>query len=599
MDNNLHNIDKIFAKTLGDHSIDPPASVWDNIKSEMDAAAGQNIDQTFAAALGTYTIEPATSVWDKIQGQLDAPASTHEIDEVFEKGLGQHTMEPASYVWNNIKGTLDLAVGKRRRIIGWFFGTASAVVIAFIGGYFIANTGGSSDNTISDKITNIHQVQINVNHLLDLRNVTTPDVTNTTNTGGGHSNMNNTPNDNTVNGNNNSNTNNGFDNRNANVNTNNHTIIEDSKDIRNTPNIINNDQHNPGDPAKNQNSGGEDDGKKTNAVTADVNGPVENQIGMNGSTIVTAINNNNQVVIENSTNNTIVNDNNSNTNNTVNTSIEENHTETVNPNLDEKGNPLTVKGDHPTTFTILPYFEPTYTFRNSSMTSNNGIQDAFDSLNGNSKFSEKANFSYSTGLLVGYSFTKNLTVFIGASFNSFSNTTNRNNVHTKSFDQLPPSDTSTNMLTTAGELEGVNIIPGTPGSLEDATKILQDNMVGTVNTITQTFSYVEVPVLVRYKIGGPKIGLILTGGISTGFIVQNDVQLAGDNETKSFGQTASIRNFNMNASIGIGIEARLLPFMYLNIEPTFKYSFINWSMDGRFQMNPISLGLRTGLAFKF
>ena len=71
MDNNLHNIDKIFAKTLGDHKIDPPASVWDNINNELDAASGQNIDQTFAAALGTFSIEPPASVWDKIQGQLD------------------------------------------------------------------------------------------------------------------------------------------------------------------------------------------------------------------------------------------------------------------------------------------------------------------------------------------------------------------------------------------------------------------------------------------------------------------------------------------------------------------------------------------------
>ncbi len=87
--------------------------------------------------------------------------------------------------------------------------------------------------------------------------------------------------------------------------------------------------------------------------------------------------------------------------------------------------------------------------------------------------------------------------------------------------------------------------------------------------------------MVRYKIGGPKFGLILTGGVSTGFMVQNDVTLVGANETRNFGQTSQIRNFNMNAHFGIGIEAKLTPFMYLNIEPTFKYSFLNWSMDSQ------------------
>ncbi len=537
MDKNLNNIDEIFAKALGDHSIDPPPSVWDNIQGQLDATAGQH------------------------------------IDNVFSKTLGEHTITPPAYVWDNIKNKLDADSGKRRIRIGWIIGSASAIVVAFVGGYFIANYGGSSsDNNVSEKITNTHQNNIDVNHFWDLRKISTFGESNS----GGQTFTTTTPNTDVNDGGN---------------NTNNNTIINENRTAPNS----NSGEHDPIVPSKNQ-SGGEDDGKKTSAVTTDVNGPVESHIGTNGSTTVTALNDNNTVIIENSTNNnTVVTDNNSNT------QIKEDRTTNVNPNDDESilENPLKANLESPATFTILPYFSPTVTWRNSAMTSTNGVQNAFDTTNGNSKFNERMNFSYSAGVLVGYNFTPKLTVFIGASFNSFSNTTSRTDVHTKSFDQIAAGDTSTHMLTTAGELDGVNVVPTSTGSLEDPTYMLQDNMIGKVQTITQTFSYVEVPVLVRYKIGGPKIGLILTGGISTGFIVQNDVTLEGANETRNYGQTSQIRNFNMNAIFGVGIEARILPFMYLNVEPTFKYSFLNWSMDSRFQMNPISLGLNTGLAFKF
>ncbi len=538
MDKNLNNIDEIFAKALGDHSIDAPPHIWENIQGQLEATSGQNIDQ------------------------------------VFSKTLGDLTMIPPAYVWDNIKDKLDADSGKRKVRFGWIMGSACAIVFSFVGGYFIANYGGfTNKNNVSEKITNSHKTQIDVNHFWDLHSISTFGESNsggqtfTTNTQGS-----------TID------------------NSNDGSGLEDK---RVAPNNTSG-EHTPIIPSTNQ-SGGDDNGKKTNAVTTDVNGKVESQIGTNGSTTVAALNDN-IVITNNSTQNDVVTDNNN-----TKTDVDENRQEVVNPNdestfddkLDENGNPVIAKFDNPTTFTILPFFSPTVTWRNSSMLNTNGIQNAFDTTNANSKFSEKMNFSYSAGLLVGYNFTPNLTIFIGASFNTFSSTTSRNDIHTRSFDQIPAGDTATSIFTTAGELDGVSVVPTSTGSPEDPTYMMQDNIIGKVKSITQTFSYIEVPVLVRYKIGGPKIGLILTGGISTGFIVQNDVTLEGTNETRNFGQTSQIRNFNMNATFGVGIEAQITPFMYLNVEPTFKYSFLNWSMDSRFQMNPISLGLNTGLAFKF
>ena len=541
MDNNLHNIDEIFAKSLSDFSVDPPPHVWDNISGQLDATSGQY------------------------------------VDEVFTKGLSEYTVTPPAYVWDNIKGQLDAASGKRRARIGWILGSASAILIAFVGGYFIANSIGSASEThVSEKISNTHQTGIDVNHFWDLRHIDTQGESNS----GGHTfTTNSTNTSNTVNDGGNS------------------QQIQD--DNRTVP-VNSSGEHTPIVPSKNQ-DGGEENGKKTNAVTSDVNGPVEAPIRTSkGSTSVAALHHNEDVMTDNSITQNNVPDNN--------TQVEENRTEALHPselatgnnNQNEKGNdPLTIKDETPTSFTILPYFSPTYTFRNSSINSMDGIQNAFGT---DSRFSERPNFSYSTGVLVGYNFTPRLTVFIGAAYSTFSNTTNRNDIHSKSFDQISPGDSSTYAITSAGELGGINIVP-TQGTPENPTYIKQDYQmnpaeIGSIKRITQTFSYVEVPVLARYRFFGPKVGLIMTGGLSTGFIVQNSVTVETDHESKNFGQTNQIRNFNMNAIFGVGIEARILPFMYLNIEPTFKYSFLNWSMDSRFKMNPISIGINTGLAFK-
>jgi hypothetical protein len=537
MDNKPHNIDEIFAKTLGDHGIDPPASVW-----------------------------------DKIQGRLDASLSSQDIDKVFEQNLGQLTMEPPAYVWDNIKSKLDAADGKRRIRIGWILGSASAVIFSFVGGYFIANYSSLTEEThVSEKISNEHQIQIDVNHFWDLQGINTYGESNS----GGHTYTNTTPNTNT--------------------NTGNEGINEDGNDNRMAPNSASGEVI-PLVPSQTQEKGRDDQGKKTDAVTSDVNGKVETHMGTKGSTNVAA-QDDNKIVIENSTNNTTNNGN-----------VDENHTEKVNPNnetlnnnQDEKGDdPRMVKEDAQTTFTILPYFAPTYTARNSHIDNMGSVQNAFGT---DPNFKEDANFSYSTGVLVGYSFTPKLTIFIGASFNTFSNTTNRDNIHSKPFDQITPGDTSTYAISSAGEMGGINIIP-TQGTPESPTYIQQDyamnpSEIGSIKKITQTFSYVEVPVLARYKLCGKKVGLIMTGGLSTGFIVQNEVNVSTSTETKRFGETNQIRNFNMNVILGVGIEAKLTPFMYLNIEPTFKYSFLNWSVDPRFKVNPISIGLNTGIAFKF
>lgn len=540
---NKHNIDEIFAKVLNDHSIDPPASVW-----------------------------------DKIQGRLDASLSGNEIDKVFENALSEHTVTPPAYVWDNIKGKLDAAEGKRRKRIGWILGSASMIIFSFVGGYFIANYGGMNTEEVqpSEKISNTHKVQIDVNHFWDLRSVTTFGESNS----GGHTYTNTVP-------------------ANTNGNGGDGSSIDESTTPRLAPNSASGEIE-PLVPSQIQEKGRDDKGKKTDAVTSDVNGKVETLKGVNNSTNVAA-KDDQKVLIDN--NSTVLTDNNNNTN------VEESRTEKVNPNdgttlnnnENEKGDePKNIKEEAPTTFTILPYFAPTYTARNSSMENMNGYQNAFGS---DQNFKETPNFSYSAGVLVGYNFTPRLTVFVGAAFNTFSNTTTRDYIHSRSFDQIAPGDTSAYAVSSAGDMTGLNIVP-TQGTPENPTYIQQDYLMnpstkGSIQTVTQTFSYVEVPVLARYKFFGKRVGMTVTGGLSTGFIVQNEVSVATNSETRTFGETSQIRNFNMNAIIGVGVEVKITPFMFLNIEPTFKYSFLNWSMDPRFKVNPISLGLNTGLAFKF
>ena len=246
-------------------------------------------------------------------------------------------------------------------------------------------------------------------------------------------------------------------------------------------------------------------------------------------------------------------------------------------------------------FSVQPFFSPMYVLRNSF-----GNDENYDPIgNVGGDFEQNPTFSYETGVLLGYNFTPKISLHIGVSYHQMTHTTSSNHLFSTPFSQLGPLDTAVSLHSSAGELEGITMLPNTavtPNTYELST----DELLGSPTTrISQTFSFIEVPVIVKYRFGKEKLGFTIGAGLSTGFLVRNEAHAESSNGHVYFGQTKDIRNVNFNVLIQLGVDVRLLPWMYLTFEPTFRYSLLDWNVSDNVSMNPIFFGANTGLSFRF
>ncbi len=115
----------------------------------------------------------------------------------------------------------------------------------------------------------------------------------------------------------------------------------------------------------------------------------------------------------------------------------------------------------------------------------------------------------------------------------------------------------------------------------------------------QVFDFVEVPVYVRYKLLESKFDLQLMGGLSTNFLIGNQVYLEDGGVSQKVGKTSNISSVNYSGTFGVGVEYSLGKHLSLSIEPRVNYylSSINKSADVDYR--PYRIGVYTGLNYTF
>jgi hypothetical protein len=248
-----------------------------------------------------------------------------------------------------------------------------------------------------------------------------------------------------------------------------------------------------------------------------------------------------------------------------------------------------------TQFSVQPFFSPMYVLRNS-----NGNDQSYASIgNSGGDFEQNPAFSYEAGVLLGYNFTSKISLHVGVSYHQMTHTTSPDHLFSTPFAQLGPLDTAVSLHSSAGELDGVTMLPNTTAN-PPSYQLSTDELLGSATTrISQIFSFIEVPVIAKYRFGKEKIGFTVGAGLSTGFLVRNEAHAESANGHVLFGQTKDIRNVNFNVLIQLGIDVRILPWMYLTLEPTFRYSLLDWNISDNVSMNPIFFGANTGLSFRF
>ncbi|MDP4210238.1 MAG: hypothetical protein Q8928_15605 [Bacteroidota bacterium] len=218
---------------------------------------------------------------------------------------------------------------------------------------------------------------------------------------------------------------------------------------------------------------------------------------------------------------------------------------------------------------------------------------------------EKGLVAYSSGIKVDYKASRRVSVQTGIYYavmgqevdNSSSNTMMAFSYNLSDSYRTSQINTSSSFGAIAtNEQVSKKVIYSTAQAL---TVTSSSNTNAGSSQLVQQLKYVEIPLLARYKIIDKRIGVHVLGGVGANFLVNNDVFLEQGGSTTNIGKTQNLRNVNYSGTFGIGFNCQLIKQLGVSIEPTCKYYITPLSNNSELNVHPYSLGLFTGLIYKF
>jgi len=117
--------------------------------------------------------------------------------------------------------------------------------------------------------------------------------------------------------------------------------------------------------------------------------------------------------------------------------------------------------------------------------------------------------------------------------------------------------------------------------------------------LSTRFSFLEIPVSVRYFLSGKSDMFYGNIGIAPAVLTSNVAILEGTHD-KSIGSTQQIKPLNFTGFAGFGFNYSVLEEkLKFNIEPQFRYMLSPVSSVGYIRHHPYTFGLQTGLTYSF
>lgn len=222
--------------------------------------------------------------------------------------------------------------------------------------------------------------------------------------------------------------------------------------------------------------------------------------------------------------------------------------------------------------------------------------------------SEKTRPTYTTGLTFGYKISDRLTIQSGIGLSSVGQTITGVDVFAGlSGFYAVKSNYLYSVETASGLILAGNTDLYIADSKDRVGSLIQGNMadpskyqltqVG--NDIQQVFRYLEMPLVLRYKVIDSKLGLNVSGGVAYGFLVDNMAYTGEGSDMVRVGHTEGINAHNLSSQFGLGMEYNLSSNISFNIEPVFKYYMTPISDFSGTLYKPYSLGVWSGFFFRF
>ena len=117
--------------------------------------------------------------------------------------------------------------------------------------------------------------------------------------------------------------------------------------------------------------------------------------------------------------------------------------------------------------------------------------------------------------------------------------------------------------------------------------------------LQQNFEYIEIPMILRYRVVDRRAGLNVLGGLSTNFLVGSNVYFQENGSREHIGTTANLKSVNYSSVLGLGFQYSIKPNLHFNMEPTFRYYLNSINSGSGPGSHPYSIGFFTGISYSF
>ncbi|MDY0334424.1 MAG: outer membrane beta-barrel protein [Bacteroidales bacterium] len=118
------------------------------------------------------------------------------------------------------------------------------------------------------------------------------------------------------------------------------------------------------------------------------------------------------------------------------------------------------------------------------------------------------------------------------------------------------------------------------------------------SSFVQNLDYLEVPLVLKYRLLDKRFGINLMGGISPGILVNNRSYFEFEGQKLQTGTTENIQPMIYNSVLGIGVEYAISRKISVNLAPSFKYSLTPVNTSNSLGYHPYSLSWFTGVSYK-
>jgi hypothetical protein len=237
-------------------------------------------------------------------------------------------------------------------------------------------------------------------------------------------------------------------------------------------------------------------------------------------------------------------------------------------------------------------FSPVYSYRNIQIMNEdlppNVISDEnyYDAI-------ESGIYSYAGGIDVQYLFREKLSFQTGVYYSKIG----QMNEDIVAF-QYPDDKYLYYANTSAGTIP-INPISLPAEIQEVSVRDTAENLLYINSNIYQDFEYIEIPLLLKYRIFNKRLSLNLSGGLSPGIMVGNHAYFQYQDQRFDLDRSEEFYPVIYNSIVGLGLDYAISKKLKLNLAPTFKYSLQSIRKDHSIEYYPYSFSIFTGIHYNF